>query len=139
MSKTHASDNFVAYIAAAVVIGLLSVLVFYGNHIWSTPDQVRHHIGYVKFGPLRVETQRFSLKVSLAVQTSSDDSAWATDNRELLGVIFSKVLADIDADAIKAPQSMQTLEEALKKGCNTVMSTNKVQAVRLTDFVFRAH
>lgn len=138
MSKTSSEDNFVAYIAAAVVVTLLSISLLTWNHVRSS-SQSASQIAYARFGPFQVETQSFSLKASLVVQTSNADAGWADRNRNSLNVIFRKVLADTDANVIKAPNGLQILQEALKKGCNSTMNTNAVQAVLLTDFSFQAH
>jgi len=137
MSKTGSQDNFVAYIAAAVVIGLVGVFVLTWNHLKS--PTVSTGIAYAKFGPYRVETQTFALSATLVVQTDTGDADWPNRHKDALNVIFRKVLADTDAGTIKSPNRMQLLQDALTRASNTGLNTKVVQSVLLTDFTFEEH
>jgi flagellar basal body-associated protein FliL len=137
MSKASSQDNFVAYVAATVVVALAAIFIFTWSQVRNV-NQIKPTVAYAKFGPYQVETQNYSLTVSLAVQTSIADSDWANDNRQLLNVILKKILANIDIQAAKAPNGLQSVQDALRQGCNAGMSTNIVQAVLLTNFVFQA-
>ncbi|MDR3482130.1 MAG: flagellar basal body-associated FliL family protein [Burkholderiaceae bacterium] len=137
ISKASSQDNFVAYIAAVVVLSLVAIFVF----TWSqtrTVEPARPQISYTKFGPYQIETQNFSIATTLAVQTSSSDSRWPTSNKDVLNVIFRKVLAGTDMKTLRSPNGLQSLQEALTEASNNAMHTNFVQAVWLTDFVFQA-
>jgi flagellar basal body-associated protein FliL len=138
MSKANSQDNFVAYIAA-VVVALAGIFIFAWSHLnVSFTNPAKPQIAYAQFGPLDVETQNFTLTTSLAVQTSTGDAEWTIRNRALLNVIFKKILADTDANTVKAPNGMQILQDALRKGANAAMGTQNVQAVLLTGFSFKA-
>jgi flagellar basal body-associated protein FliL len=125
MSKANSQDNFVAYIAA-VVVALAGIFIFAWSHLnVSFTNPAKPQIAYAQFGPLDV-------------QTSTGDAEWTIRNRALLNVIFKKILADTDANTVKAPNGMQILQDALRKGANAAMGTQNVQAVLLTGFSFKA-
>lgn len=138
MAKTGSQDNFVAYVAAAIVIGLVSIFVLSWNYL-KTSGKVVPEIAYAKFGPYRIETQAFSLTATIAVQTSAADTDWANRHREAINVVIKKVLADSDPNTIKAANRLEILQDALAKACNGALNTKAVQAVLLTDFTFEEH
>lgn len=134
MSKVSSQDNFVAYVAAAVVVSLVSIFVF----TWSqtrTNVPAKPEVSYSKFGPYVVENQNYSVTATITVQTSREDASWPNSNRQTLNVIFKKVLANIDAKTLKSPNNLQLIQDALIKGCDDAMPAKHVQAVLLTDFV----
>ncbi|HSY28443.1 MAG TPA: hypothetical protein VK832_13120 [Burkholderiaceae bacterium] len=134
MSNAVAQDNFVAYVAAAVVVSLVSIFVFTWSQTRSNAPPVPE-ISYSQFGPYQIETQNFSISASLAVETTRDDAAWPNSNRQTLNIIFKKVLADTDMKTLKAVNGLQLLQDALTRGCDTELHTKYVKAVLLTDFV----
>jgi len=135
MAKSGTQDNFVAYVAAAVVIVLVSIFVLSWNHVKSSGSDV----AYVKVGPYRVDTQAFALTATLSVQMKAGNEDWANDHRQELNIIFKKVLAESDPSVIKAPNRLELLQKALTKAANSAMHTNVVQAVLVTDFTSEIH
>lgn len=138
MATARSQDNFVAYIAAGVVVCVVAIVGFTWNQVRIAHDATRPHVAYAKFGPYQIENQSFALRASLAVQTSLDDSSWPDKNRKALDVVFKQVLNDIDPNSIKSPNRLETLQNALVKGCSNTFKTPTVQAVLLTDFTFQA-
>lgn len=138
MATARSQDNFVAYIAAGVVVCVVAIVGFTWNQVRIAHDATRPHVAYAKFGPYQIENQSFALRASLAVQTSLDDSGWPDKNRKALDVVFKQVLNDIDPNSIKSPNRLETLQNALVKGCSNTFKTPTVQAVLLTDFTFQA-
>jgi flagellar basal body-associated protein FliL len=134
MSKAVSQDNLVAYVAAAVVVSLVSIFVFTWSQTRSNSPPTRE-VSYSQFGPYQIETQNFSISASLAVETDRDDASWPNSNRQTLNIIFKKVLADTDVKTLKAANGLQLLQDALTKGCATELHTKNVKAVILTDFV----
>jgi len=135
VSKVGSQENFFAYVAAAVVIGLVSIFVLSWSHL-KTSGKLASEVSYTRFGPYRIDTQNYSLTASLAVQTSGDDAGWAEHNREALNVIFKQVLAGSDPKSIKAPNRLQILQDALMKACSNAFGPKIVQSVFMTDFTF---
>lgn len=133
MSKASSQDNFFAYVAAAVVVSLVSIFVFTWSQV-RTVAPARPEVAYSKFGPYQIENQNFSISTTITVQTGLGDARWPISNRQNLNVIFRKVLADTDLKTLRSPHGLQQLQDSLTKACNTEMHTTAVQAVWLTDF-----
>lgn len=136
-AQKSSQDNFVAYIAAAVVVCLAGIVMFTWNQVRIAHDATRPHVAFTKFGPYQIETQTYALRASLTVQTSLDDANWAENNRKSLDVVFKKVLADADAQTMRMPNTLLDLQQALTNGCEATFHTKTVQAVLLTDFTFQ--
>jgi len=136
LDKARTQDNFFAYITAAIAVGLVIAFVVVWSVVRSNSPPAAD-ISYAKFGPYQIETQRYSINVTLSVQTTQGDSDWPAKNRKMLNTIFKTVLAQTDVKIFKDPNGEQQLQDALKKACETEMHTNTVQAVVLTDFSFQ--
>jgi flagellar basal body-associated protein FliL len=136
MSKASSQDNFVAYVSAAVVICLTAIFLFAWNHIRAKGHDVQAVVAYAQFGPFQVENQNLSIEAKLAVQTSVEDASWPEANRKNLNAVFQRLLSEADMKAIKTPNGLRLLQDALTKGSNAAFHANYVQSVLLTDFVF---
>ena len=137
-AKARTRDNFVAYIAAAVVICLAAIFLFTWNHVRASHDATKPHVAYAKFGPYQIESQAFAMHASLVVQTSMDDADWPDKNRKDLDVVFKRVLANADPKVIRSPENLSTLQDTLVKSCDSTFSNHVVQAVMFTDFTYQA-
>jgi flagellar basal body-associated protein FliL len=133
--NAEAKDNFLAYLIAVVVIGLAAISLFVWSHRAKTERVEVPQVSYSKFGPYQVEAQNYSIAASLSVETNADDAAWAKENQKALDTVFRKLLADsVDSGTLKSPKGLQNLQDALVKGSNAALGTNRVQGVLLTDF-----
>ncbi len=137
-ARARTQDNFVAYIAAAVVACLAAIFLFTWNQVRAAHDVTKPHVSYAKFGPYQIESQAFAMKVSLVVQTSLDDSDWPEKNRKDLDVVFKRVLADADAKVIHSPNNLSALQQTIMKTCESTFNNHAVQAILFTDFTYQA-
>ncbi|MBV8634422.1 MAG: hypothetical protein JO002_08040 [Burkholderiaceae bacterium] len=132
--QARAKDNFVAYIAAAVVVCMAGIFLFTWNQVRAAHDVNKPHVTYTKFGPYRIESQAFAMNASLVVETSLDNSSWAETNRKDLDVVFKRVLSDADPKMMRAPNNLSTLQNTLVKTCDATFGSHVVQDVLITDF-----
>jgi flagellar basal body-associated protein FliL len=134
-SNAKSTDNFLVYLIAVVVLGLAAISLFVWSHNRKSDHVVVTRLTYSKFGPYQVEAQNYSIAASLSVQTDADDADWAKENQKSLDTVFKKLLADnVDSGTLKTPNGLQTLQDALAKGSNAALGTNRVRTVLLTDF-----
>ncbi len=138
MAKARAQDNFVAYIAAAVVFCLAAIFLVTWNRVRAAHDMTKPHVAYAKFGPYQIESQAFAMNASLVVQTSLDDSAWPEKNRKDLDIVFKRVLANADPKVVRSPNNLSTLQQIMIKTCESTFNNHVVQAVMFTDFTYQA-
>ncbi len=137
MAQARAQDNFVAYIAAAVVVCLAAIFLFTWNQVRAAHDLTKPHVAFIKFGPYQIESQAFAMNASLVVQTSLDDSGWAEKNRKDLDVVFKRVLADADPRVVRARDNLSTLQQMMVKTCESTFNNHTVQAIMFTDFTYQ--
>jgi flagellar basal body-associated protein FliL len=137
-AQVRSRDNFVAYIAAAVVVCLAAIFLFTWNQVRASHDITKPHVAFTKFGPYQIESQAFAMRVSLVVQTSLDDSSWPEKNRKDLDVVFKRALADADPKIVRSPNNLTTLQDVIVKACNSTFNNHVVQAVMFTDFTYQA-
>lgn len=134
-SNAKSTDNFLVYLIAVVVLGLAAISLFVWSHNRKSDHVVVTRLTYSKFGPYQVEAQNYSIAASLSVQTDADDADWAKENQKSLDTVFKKLLADnVDSGTLKTPNGLQNLQDALAKGSNAALGTNRVRIVLLTDF-----
>ncbi len=137
-AQARTQDNFVAYIAAAVVICLAAIFLFTWNQVRAAHDVTKPHVAYAKFGPYQIESQSFAMNASLVVQTSLDDSDWPEKNRKDLDVVFKRVLADADPKVVRSRNNLGALQQAIMKTCDSTFNNHVVQAIMFTDFTYQA-
>jgi|GEM_PF-3457199 flagellar basal body-associated protein FliL len=135
-AQPRTQDNFVAYIAAAVVICLAGIFLFTWSQVRAAHDANKPHVAFTKFGPYQIESQAFAMNASLVVETSLDDSSWAEKNRKDLDIVFKRVLADADAKSLRSPKNLSTLQDTLVKTCDSTFGGHVVQAILFTDFTY---
>ena len=135
MSTRNFQDNFVAYIAAMVTIGLIVM----GASFWyqlrgnsaATPP-----MAYTKFGPYEVQVQNSTISASISLETDPDDVDWVRQNRASLDVIFQSVLAKADPQRLGGEYTIEMMQDALLDAANQDLHTNNLKiAVILTDFL----
>lgn len=136
-AQARAQDNFVAYIAAGVVICLAAIFLFTWAQVRASHDATKPHVAFAKFGPYQIESQAFAMNATLVVETSLDDSGWADKNRKDLDIVFKRVLADADAKSLRSPNSLSTLQDTLVKTVDSTFGNHVVQGVLFTDFTYQ--
>ncbi|HEX8957692.1 MAG TPA: hypothetical protein VF798_15535, partial [Burkholderiaceae bacterium] len=80
--QARAPDNFVAYVAAAVVVCLAAIFLFTWSQVRAAHDAIKPQVAFTKFGPYRIESQAFAMNAALVVETSTDNANWAEENRK---------------------------------------------------------
>ena len=134
--QARAQDNFVAYIAAAVVVCLAAIFLVTWNQVRAAHDATKPQVTFTKFGPYRIESQYFAMNAALVVETSNDNASWAENNRKDLDVVFKRVLSEADPKVVRAPNNLSTLQDILGKSVNSTFGAHVVQGVLITDFTY---
>ncbi|HEX7641780.1 MAG TPA: hypothetical protein VF472_06140 [Burkholderiaceae bacterium] len=135
-AQARTQDNFVAYVAAAVVVCLAAIFLFTWNQVRVAHDAVKPHVAFTKFGPYRIESQAFAMNASLVVETSTDNANWADDNRKDLDVVFKRALSDADPKVVRAPNNLPALQDILLKSVESTFGGHVVHAILFTDFTY---
>ena len=137
MTKKPEPSYTVAYTVTAVVI-ILAIGFAVG---WWYLKLDKHEsvveatMAYATIGPLVITSEGYSIKTTLAVQTSLGDAAWARKNAKALAVAFEKQLSQEKPEALLAPNGLLALHRSLKDAANATLKTSNVQEVLITDFV----
>jgi flagellar basal body-associated protein FliL len=137
MARATQRDNFVIFAVGAsfavVIIGFaLTWLYFKQVHRFTPP------IAYTSFGPVVIRAADFSMKASLAVQTSKADAKWAKENQQALGFALETALSNTDAERLRTPDGLANLQTSLKEAVDAAFHSSHVEQVLLTDFVLQS-
>lgn len=127
-------DSLVAYIAAAVIL-VLAIMVGFGWYYFQTSERIKPKVAFTKFGPVRVQTQDFSLLTSFALQTGTGVSDWKPEEKKILDSVFQKVLSETNPKNVLTQTGMEPLQQALRDAGNAALNTSVIQSVIVTDFL----
>ncbi len=131
-------DNLVAYVASVVIVAL-AIVIGIGWYYFQSTERIRVDVAYAKVGPLKVQTQGFTIRTTVAVQTRPNNDRWTLEQRRILESVFQKTLAETDPKTILTADGMQALQNLLKNAGNMALNTSVVQGVVLTDFLLVAN
>jgi flagellar basal body-associated protein FliL len=131
-------DNFLLY-----TVGGALTLVFVGFVLgwlyFERNASLQPQVAYVSFGPLVVRASTYSIRTSLAVQTSSAQESWIEDNKQRLQYAVEAALSNIDEQRVRQPDGVAYLQDTLRDRLNHDLSTGNVQDVLLTDFIIQSN
>lgn len=131
-------DHFILYAVggtlAFVLVGFI-VARFY----FKQSEHLQPRVAYVTFGPLVVHASAYSIRTSLAVQTSSEHESWVEDNKQRVEYALKNALSNVDEQRVRQPDGMAYLQDALRDQVNHDLASGNVQEVLLTDFIIQSN
>ncbi|NDP59374.1 MAG: flagellar basal body-associated FliL family protein [Oxalobacteraceae bacterium] len=136
MAKSDSRDKFTLVTAALVILLLVATFAaiwFYRQDRLKT--EVRQN--YTMVGPLVVSTDEYSVGTRMALETSSGDAKWASQNQPAIRAVIESTLRSLDAEQVHMPGGLAALQVALTDAVNKSLKTDKVERILLTDFLLQ--
>jgi flagellar basal body-associated protein FliL len=131
-------DNFILYtVGGALALVLVGFVL--GWFYFKRSAHMQPQVAYVSFGPIVVRASNYSIRTSLAVQTSSTQESWVEDNKQRLEYAMQTALSDIDEQRARQVDGIAYLQNTLREKLNHDLSTGNVQEVLLTDFIIQSN
>lgn len=135
--KTKQSDNLLMYIVCGAVV--LVGLGYAGIWFYFQQTRLQSDVSYATYGPMVVRAQQFSIKTTIAVQTSKDHASWLGESKKELEFALQTALANTNQSRIRQPDGVAYLQEELRDAINTTLKTKNVQQILLTDFIIQSN
>lgn len=118
---------------AVVLVGFLSIWLYFSYSARPLSPST-----YASFGPVVVRNSEFSIKATVAVQTSNEDAKWLANNKMSLDFALQNALTNLQADRLREPESIKYVQTALRDAANQALNTHNIEEVLLTDFIVQA-
>lgn len=138
MKNQEISDNTIAYLVGISTLLALGFLFVFLNN--KPPANPALNVSFAKLEPMSMQGKDFTMRTSLALQSSPEDGANIQKQRKALANFLQLTLENSDPALLSSPdvQKFQKLEQALTVALKQKFPDVKVQQVWITDFVTAA-
>jgi hypothetical protein len=135
MKKDTSTDRTVAYLSTAILVliaGILIVWIYIKNQNQAMADGT-----FANVGPLSFQAKDFTIRTSLAIQSSNDGASWVDDNKVALQALLQQSLERTEPALMTAPgaDKLTNLQAALTKSVSASFPKAPNVQILVTDFV----
>jgi flagellar basal body-associated protein FliL len=135
-NKHESNDNTVAYIAVIVVAAMIGLLLAWG-YMRQQQQNDRPVAAFASLPTFRFQGQSFTVRTTVALQTSMQDAAWVVENKKSLQKFVETTLEKTDAKQLSGNKSdkLPNLQDNLTEAINKKFPEANVQQVLFTEFL----
>jgi hypothetical protein len=135
MKKNTSTDRTVAYLSTAILVliaGILIVWIYIKNQNQAMVDGA-----FANVGPISFQAKDFTIRTSLAIQSSNDGASWVNDNKVALQALLQQSLENTEPQLMTVPgaDKFTSLQAALAKSISTKFPKAPNVQILVTDFV----
>lgn len=133
--KSEDSDNSIAYMVAFCAILVIGFVLAWQYS--KPPIDPSSNIAFANVGPISMQAREFTMRTSLALQSTPEDGEDVIKNRAALLMFLQATLENADPATLSSSDGSKfaLLQKQLTEAVNTKFPKIKVQQVWITDFV----
>jgi flagellar basal body-associated protein FliL len=134
MKQKNSTDNIIAYLT--IVLAMVAAMATAWFTL-KTGERYSPNVAFANIGPLSLQKEDFTMRTSLAIQSSIDDADWVIKNKRTLENTLQSALERTDAGLMtdQGPDKIAHLQAQLAKEINANAPQNKMLEIVITDFI----
>lgn len=135
-NKHESDDNTFAYIAVVVVAALIGLLLAWG-YMRQQQQNEQPVAAFASLPTFRFQGQSFTVRTTVALQSSTQDAAWINENKKSLQKFVEITLEKTEAKQLNGnkPDKLPALQDQLTSAINKKFPEANVQQVLFTEFL----